>query len=308
MPPHNCEGPMHVGSTTAAPGQALLPVALSLPTSAGMPDRHLDVYRRIVLLLEEYVAGMGDKSKKVVEFATPQQITSALRAACAHAGDGEVASPDEILGMCEVVMQYSVRTSSPFFFNQLYGRVDPVALAADYILSTLNTNAFTYEVAPVFTTLEKAMVKKLLNVFGLPADSEGLFVPGGSMANIYGMHMARSAKLGPAVKREGLRCCEGQLVGFCSADAHYSYSKGANLLGLGTDHIRSVPVDPSAAGRGSMRVDVLEEMVKEALAEGKVPFLVGATAGTTVYGGFDDMVALRELCDRHGLWLHIDGA
>jgi glutamate/tyrosine decarboxylase-like PLP-dependent enzyme len=58
-----------------------------------------------------------------------------------------------------------------------------------------------------------------------------------------------------------------------------------------------VPVDQCT---GSMRVDALEAMVKSALDEGKVPFMVGATAGTTVYGGFDDLVGIRDVCDRYG--------
>ncbi len=68
-------------------------------------------------------------------------------------------------------------------------------------------------------------------------------------------------------------------------------------MGLGTSNMVAVPVDHCT---GSMRVDALEKMVKSALDEGKVPFMVGATAGTTVFGGFDDLVGIRDVCDRYG--------
>eukprot|EP00282_Hemiselmis_andersenii_P026416 CAMPEP_0172008844 /NCGR_PEP_ID=MMETSP1041-20130122/6861_1 /TAXON_ID=464988 /ORGANISM="Hemiselmis andersenii, Strain CCMP439" /LENGTH=361 /DNA_ID=CAMNT_0012663061 /DNA_START=84 /DNA_END=1165 /DNA_ORIENTATION=- len=260
--------------------------------------QHTAVYHRVSALLGQYVDGMGDRGKKVIKFASPAEILEVFGSVCADDGGAERergASADEVVRLCELVLDYSVRTSSPLFFNQLYGRVDPVGLAADHVLSTLNTNAFTWEVAPVFTTLERALVRRLVDVFGLPEGAEGLFVPGGSMANMYGMHAARYAKVGAAVKREGHSAAGGQLVGFCSADAHYSYSKGANFMGIGTDNFVAVPVDHTPKGRGSMRADVLEEMVVAAKAEGKVPFMVGATSGTTVYGGFDDPVVLREV-------------
>jgi glutamate/tyrosine decarboxylase-like PLP-dependent enzyme len=137
-----------------------------------------------------------------------------------------------------------------------------------------------------------------------------MFVPGGSMANIYGMHSARGAKLGTGVKKAGMiAAAQGrELVGFCSADSHYSYAKGASLMGLGSDNMVPIPVDHSPAGRGGMRLDLLEAAIQHAVAQGKVPFMVGATVGTTVYGGFDDVRGLREVCDRHQLWLHADGA
>eukprot|EP00283_Hemiselmis_rufescens_P009206 CAMPEP_0173422292 /NCGR_PEP_ID=MMETSP1357-20121228/3055_1 /TAXON_ID=77926 /ORGANISM="Hemiselmis rufescens, Strain PCC563" /LENGTH=306 /DNA_ID=CAMNT_0014385301 /DNA_START=140 /DNA_END=1057 /DNA_ORIENTATION=+ len=274
-------------------------------------SQHTAVYHRVSALLGQYVDGMGDPGRRVVKFASPDEILEVLGRVCGEEGETERvrgASADEVVRLCELVLDYSVRTSSPLFYNQLYGRVDTVGLAADNVLSALNTNAFTWEVAPVLTTLERSLVRRLIRVFGLPEGSEGVFVPGGSMANHYGMHAARYAKVGAAVKREGHAAAGGQLVGFCSADAHYSYSKGASFIGIGTDNFLAVPVDHTASGMGSMRVDVLEEMVVAAKAEGKVPFMVGATSGTTVYGGFDDAVRLREVCDRHGMWLHLDGA
>lgn len=78
-----------------------------------------------------------------------------------------------------------MRTSHPLFFNQLYARVEPVGVAADWAVAATNTNVHTYEVAPVFSLVEAALLDKLARVIGFK-QHDGLLVPGGSVSNIYG--------------------------------------------------------------------------------------------------------------------------
>nr|XP_058938105.1 cysteine sulfinic acid decarboxylase isoform X1 [Kogia breviceps] len=99
------------------------------------------------------------------------------------------------------------------------------------------------------------------------------------------------------------------LVGWSSGDGvfslcHYSVKKGAAFLGLGTDSVRMVKADE----RGKMTPEDLERQIGLAKAEGAVPFLVSATSGTTVLGAFDPLEAVADVCQRHGLWLHVDAA
>uniref|UniRef100_A0A8P0TER0 Cysteine sulfinic acid decarboxylase n=2 Tax=Canis lupus familiaris TaxID=9615 RepID=A0A8P0TER0_CANLF len=89
-----------------------------------------------------------------------------------------------------------------------------------------------------------------------------------------------------------------------SEKCHYSIKKGAAFLGLGTDSVRIVKTDE----RGKMIPEDLERQIGLAEAEGAVPFLVSATSGTTVLGAFDPLEAIADVCQRHGLWLHVDAA
>uniref|UniRef100_A0A5F9CP22 Cysteine sulfinic acid decarboxylase n=1 Tax=Oryctolagus cuniculus TaxID=9986 RepID=A0A5F9CP22_RABIT len=89
-----------------------------------------------------------------------------------------------------------------------------------------------------------------------------------------------------------------------SEKCHYSIKKGAAFLGLGTDSVRVVKADE----RGKMVPEDLERQIRLAEAEGAVPFLVSATSGTTVLGAFDPLEAIADVCQRHGLWLHVDAA
>ncbi|KAL1122480.1 hypothetical protein AAG570_002811, partial [Ranatra chinensis] len=218
---------------------------------------------------------------------------------------------DELIDICKNVVRYSVKTGHPFFLNQLYRGVDPYALAGVYISEALNTNQYTYEVAPVFTLCEMEVIRRAQDLFGFRT-GDGIFAPGGSISNMYGIVLARFNKF-PEVKRKGLSSIP-PLVLFTSQDvimvyilkfnpiAHYSVIKSANWLGIGTDNVVAVQTDE----KGCMIPNELVKSVKKAINEGKVPLMVNATAGTTVLGAFDPFNEIADICKKYGLWMHVD--
>lgn len=104
-------------------------------------------------------------------------------------------SSSNFLQLLSSLQKYSVNTSHPYFFNQLFGSLDPIALAAEIVALSVNTSVYTYETAPVFTLLEREVMRNIGNlVFGEGDDEfegEGLMIPGGSLANLTAMHAAR---------------------------------------------------------------------------------------------------------------------
>ncbi|XP_069194141.1 cysteine sulfinic acid decarboxylase-like [Procambarus clarkii] len=133
-------------------------------------------------------------------------------------------------------------------------------------------------------------------------EHDGLFAPGGSMSNMYGMLLARYHRF-PEVKQRGTSSL-GLLVAFTSIDAHYSLVKSAMTLGLGADNLVLVDVDHA----GRMSVQHLKECITKARKEGATPFMVCATAGTTVLGAYDPVDAVADVCQAEGIWLHVDAA
>lgn len=256
-------------------------------------------------LLKAYVASSSNSSKPVVELACPDKLAAAFAAAGVplklddHQAAAETSN--ELIAALQTTLKHSVRTSHPLFFNQLYARVEPVGVAADWAVAATNTNVHTYEVAPVFSLVEAALLDKVARVIGF-RQHDGLLVPGGSISNTYALHLARFRK-DPAVKTRG--AAGGPvLVGFTSSHAHYSYEKAAHLTGLGTDNMVAVEAD----AQGQMLPHALEAAVAAARKQAKVPFFVGLTAGTTVTGGFDPIAAIAPIARRHGMWLHVDGS
>ncbi|KDR13120.1 hypothetical protein L798_13050, partial [Zootermopsis nevadensis] len=213
--------------------------------------------------------------------------------------DAQGVHEDELLHLCRDIVTYSVQTCHPHFKNQLYGGTDPYGLAGAWLAEALNTNIHTYEVAPVFVLVEHAVLQHVLNIFGFP-NGDGIFAPGGSMSNMYGMVLARYKAI-PDSKVKGLSGLP-PLVVFASEDGHYSVKKAAHWLGIGTENVILVKTDCY----GKMIPSDLICCIQQTIMEGKKPFFVSATAGTTVLGAFDPLEQLADVCQQYGLWLHVD--
>ncbi|KAM5289414.1 cysteine sulfinic acid decarboxylase isoform 5-T5 [Ctenodactylus gundi] len=249
------------------------------------------------MIVDEAIRKGTDASEKVCVWKEPEELKQLLDLELKSQGE----SQEQILERCRAVIHYSVKTCHPRFFNQLFSGLDPHSLAGRIITESLNTSQYTYEIAPVFVLMDEEVLRKLRTLVGW-SSGDGVFCPGGSMSNIYAMNLARYQRY-PECKQRGLRALP-PLALFTSEESHYSFSKGAAFLGLGTDSVRVVKAD----ARGKMIPEDLERQISLAEAEGAVPFLVCATSGTTVLGAFDPLDAIANVCQRHGLWLHVDAA
>ncbi|GFG39120.1 hypothetical protein Cfor_10599 [Coptotermes formosanus] len=250
---------------------------------------------RMVQLLCDTGVLEPSRNSPVVRFHHPDKLEALL----SLEPDAQGVHMNELLRLCHDIVDYSVQTCHPHFKNQLYGGTDPYGLAAAWLAEALNTNIHTYEVAPVFVLVECAVLRHVLNIFGFQ-NGDGIFAPGGSVSNMYGMVLARYRAI-PDSKTKGLSGLP-PLVVFTSEDGHYSVKKGAHWLGIGTDNV--VPVKTDSHGR--MMASDLICCIQQTIAEGKKPFFVSATAGTTVLGAFDPLEQLADICHQYGLWLHVD--
>jgi glutamate/tyrosine decarboxylase-like PLP-dependent enzyme len=157
-------------------------------------------------------------------------------------------------------------------------------------------------VSPVLTLVEKYTAKRLANLFGFDGPhAGGISQSGGSAGNSTSIVIARNT-LYPETKTQGLG--NHRFTLFTSAHGHYSLEKAAQIFGFGSDSIISVPVDEE----GKMIPSELDRLIKESKAKGQTPFYVNATAGTTVMGSFDPFNAIADICEAHGLWMHVDGS
>ncbi|XP_066225737.1 cysteine sulfinic acid decarboxylase isoform X2 [Saccopteryx leptura] len=249
------------------------------------------------IIMDEVIWKGTSASEKVCEWKEPEELRQLLDLELRSQGE----SQEQILERCQAVLRYSVKTCHPRFFNQLFSGLDPHALAGRIVTESLNTSQYTYEIAPVFVLMEEEVLKKLRTLVGW-SSGDGVFCPGGSISNMYAVNLARY-QCYPDCKQKGLRSLP-PLALFTTKECHYSITKGAAFLGLGTDSVRVVKADE----RGKMIPEDLERQISLAKAEGAVPFLVSATSGTTVLGAFDPLEAIADVCQHHGLWLHVDAA
>ncbi len=196
----------------------------------------------------------------------------------------------------------TVSTNSPYFMNQLFAGILPQTLMAEEFIAHTRTTLATYEASSIHTKMEVEVIQNLSQQIGWPThSSNGISVPGGSAANFMAVHCARE-KLIPEAKEKGVG--GRTLKVFVSQEAHYSFKKALAVLGIGSHNLIQVPSHES----GQMLVNELKNNIQNCLKNGDIPLMVGATAGTTVLGAFDEFTPTAEICKEFGVWLHIDGA
>jgi sulfinoalanine decarboxylase len=201
------------------------------------------------------------------------------------------------------VYQSSISTESIYFMNQLFSGVLPENLLSSEVLSKTRTTMATFEASPVYSLIEMEVVQKLGELIGWPNKSiDGVSVPGGSAANFMALHCARQNRF-PEFKTAGIYQSR-PLKLFVSEDSHYSLKKACVALGLGSDSLVTVRTDIN----GRMLISDLDLKISRCLGDNEIPLMVCATAGTTVYGSFDPIESISELCKKHNMWLHVDGA
>uniref|UniRef100_A0A8C8DG97 Glutamate decarboxylase 1b n=1 Tax=Oncorhynchus tshawytscha TaxID=74940 RepID=A0A8C8DG97_ONCTS len=256
----------------------------------------------LVGILTNYVRKTFDRSTKVLDFHHPHQLLEGMEGFNLELSD-QPESLEQILVDCRDTLKYGVRTGHPRFFNQLSTGLDIIGLAGEWLTSTANTNMFTYEIAPVFVLMEQLTLKKMREMIGWPSgEGDGIFSPGGAISNMYSVMIARY-KYFPEVKTKGMSAAP-RLVLFTSEHSHYSIKKAGAALGFGSENVVLLSTDE----RGRVIPADLEAKILDVKQKGYHPLFVNATAGSTVYGAFDPINEIADICEKYDMWLHVDGA
>lgn len=190
----------------------------------------------------------------------------------------------------------------PRFWGWVMGGATLPGILGQWMSASMNANVFAGDQGPVH--LERAVLGWLTRWLGFDERASGLLTSGGSMATLLGLAIARHHATDGAARREGPAAMVGLRI-YGSSATHNSVVKAAQLMGLGTSSVRLV-----ATREGGEEVDVaaLEAAIAADRAAGLRPFCVVANLGTVGTGAIDPIPPLRALADRHGLWLHGDGA
>ncbi|XP_034109224.1 cysteine sulfinic acid decarboxylase [Drosophila albomicans] len=269
----------------------------------GLRERLMDdwqILQNIFNLVQQKESVCADPAlwsqEKLIEFKQPNELKQLLDLSI---NEEETHTLSEIEQICQKVIKYSLKTCHGRFHNQLFGQMDPFGLAGAWLTEALNSSTYTFEVAPVFSLIETEVIKTVCRLAGY-TNGDGIFAPGGSSSNMYGLVLARYKRY-PDVKSTGMFGLRPLAI-FTSEDSHYSVKKAAHWLGFGADNCIAVLTND----KGQMSLTDLELKIQEAKSRGSEPFFINATAGTTVLGAFDDIAGLADTAERHGIWLHVD--
>ena len=203
-------------------------------------------------------------------------------------GSGAASALAELIDGADV----ATRSSGPRFFHFVTGGTTPAALAADWLTSLYDQNAFSAVSSPLGVEVEEVAVRWLRELFELPESWSGVLTTGATMANFVGLAAGRrwwAQQHGVDVDERGLASLPA--VPIFSTDAvHVSARKALAMLGLGRETARIVDLDGLESG----------------LQEG--PAIVIGNLGEVNDGRIDDLRRMADLVEGNRAWLHIDGA
>jgi aromatic-L-amino-acid/L-tryptophan decarboxylase len=252
-------------------------------------DEIRDWGNSVIQLMSDYLGNLRDRG--VYRHMFSRRIRDRLDATLPTKGTDF----DSLLKVFrEDIIPFSRQNAHPRMFGYVQSPGTPIAAFADLFASTLNANLTVWRSAPAPVEVERLTIDWIRQILGFNAEAGGLFVSGGSMANLAAIAAARQTKDGSS----------GRLRIYASRETHFSVAKAAALLGIGRNNVCHVAVDE----RFKIRVDDLVAKITADLEEGYVPFCVVANAGTVNTGAVDPLAEIREIADRFQLWMHVDGS
>jgi aromatic-L-amino-acid/L-tryptophan decarboxylase len=214
------------------------------------------------------------------------------------------ADPETVLDdICREMVDQGFHVPAANYFGLMNPTPTYMGFLGEALVAGLNPQLATLARSQLASKIEVETLRWIGERVGWPSAFNGTFTSGGNEANFSGLAMALAWKF-PAAIEEGVATIGAQPVAYASSESHHSLDKSAGLLGIGRKALRRVTVNQQL----QMDPAALEAAIDDDLHAGLKPFCVVATAGTTSSGIIDDLPALAEICQRHELWLHVDGA
>ena len=196
------------------------------------------------------------------------------------------------------VLDRSLAQSRPRWFAYIGSSGLEIGVLADALMASYDVNVANS--AGAADLLEAQTIRWVGEFVGFDDDAPGLVAAGGTIANLTALTAARERAL-PGVRHEGAGGRKMAL--YCSAEAHYSVRRAAEVLGIGGRNVRAIPI----GAHRRMDVTACAEAIARDRRAGITPVAVVATAGTTLTGAVDDIGGLADVCGDE-VWLHVDGA
>ena len=207
----------------------------------------------------------------------------------------------------ELILPGVTHWQSPNFFAYFPANSSAPAVLGDLLSSGLAVQGMLWSTSPACTELETHVMDWMADMLDLPekfkssGSGGGVIQDSASSATLCAMLAARERANNFESNERG---CDGRLVAYTSTQAHSSIEKAAKIAGIGRSNVRLIDVDDNFA----MRVNLLAQQIAADKEAGLIPFFVCGTVGTTSSSAIDPLPEIGELCEREGVWFHVDAA
>ena len=264
-------------------------LAATAPLTFSEPEMRR-IMERVGTMIVDHFVGLKDRP-----VTTPSTLPS-LQAGLAEPLPMAPVPVDELLQQVEsFVLSQMTHQDHPRNFAFVPGPSNFIGAMADALASAFNIFCGAWIGPSGSAQIEITAVEWLRQLFEFPEEAGGLFVSGGSMANMTCLAVAR---------HEMLANNPFNATVYFSDQTHSSVAKGLKILGFQQYQLRKIPSDSSYR----LPMEALKARIAADRAQGLVPFCVVANAGTTNAGAIDPLHEIADFCAAEGLWMHVDGA
>ena len=263
--------------------------------SANNPANPWSVLSDVARRSQRYLASLVERS--VVPTA---EALAGLAAFDGPLQDAPISPEALIEELDRVASPATVAIAGPRYFGFVNSGALPAVLAANWLSTSWEQHGGFQVASPGSTLLERVAMRWIVELLGLPHDSQGGFVTGTTAAHIASLAAARDGLL----ERVGWNARVDGMVGappitvVVGAETHSTLFKALGVVGLGRGRVLRVPVD----SQGRMRADALPRLTG--------PTIVCLQAGNVNTGAFDPfreiITAVRQT--DAAVWVHVDGA
>jgi aromatic-L-amino-acid/L-tryptophan decarboxylase len=263
-------------------------------------------FRRHGKAIVDWIADYYEKveSFPVMSRAKPGEIRASLPKNAPQQGE-----PFETMmrDVEKLILPGITHWQSPNFFAFFPSNTSFPSMLGEMFSSGLGVQGMLWATSPACTELETHVLDWLVEMLDLPRKFLSTSTGGGviqdtaSSSSLCALLAARERATNYASNEQG---CDGKLIGYTSSQAHSSIEKAAAIAGIGRENLRLIEADEKFA----MKPEVLAAQVQHDIADGRVPFFVCATVGTTSSNAMDPVGAIARVCGKHKIWLHVDAA
>ena len=267
-------------------------------------DMSAEDFRRYGYQLIDWISNYFERIEQfpVLSQIEPGDLISQLPAAPPAAGE----TMDEILSDIDrLIVPALTHWSHPSFFAYFSTSTSAPGIFGEMLSAAFDMKAMLWRTSPASTELEEVALNWLRQLMNLPEEFQGIIYDTASVSSLHAIAAARE-KLNLNIRQDGMsgRTDLPLLRVYVSEQAHSSIEKAVITLGLGQRSLCKVPTDAEFR----MDASALARLIAADKESGAIPFCVVATTGTTSTSSVDPVPAIADICEQHGLWLHVDAA
>ena len=212
----------------------------------------------------------------------------------------------DVLGdVDKLILPAVTHWNHPNFHGLFSTSTSSVGVFGEMLAAAFDMKAMLWRTSPASTELEDVVLDWLRQMLGLPENLEGIIYDTASVSTMHAIAAARE-QANLKIRDEGMSGRDDLplLRVYASEHVHSSIDKACITLGLGTRSLRKIECNE----RFEMKPEALAEAIDEDIEAGLIPLCVIPTIGTTSTSSVDPVDAIADICEKYGIWLHVDTA